>query len=184
MGETYTLGDSPLVLLTALTSAYDPNPVSSLWVDRPRPRILGNGLYGEPGEGPPIRVFTRIDVRLLLEDLAPSSSCLPRCGHEAEVDTSGSDQGHRRGSVHQGSPSLTLVCEEFFWELEVVPMRVVVDFDLCESNALCMGLAPEVFEVRDDDLLYVLDENPPEELREKIQAAVRTCPKNAISIED
>jgi ferredoxin len=63
-------------------------------------------------------------------------------------------------------------------------MRVVVDFDLCESNALCMGLAPEVFEVRDDDLLYVLDENPPEELRSKIEAAVRTCPKNAISIED
>ena len=68
--------------------------------------------------------------------------------------------------------------------LEVVPMRVVVDFDLCESNALCMGLAPEVFEVRDDDLLYVLDENPPEGLREKVEAAVRTCPKNAISIED
>ena len=63
-------------------------------------------------------------------------------------------------------------------------MRVVVDFDLCERNALCMGLAPEVFEVRDDDLLYVLDENPPEELRSKIEAAVRTCPKNAISIED
>jgi ferredoxin len=63
-------------------------------------------------------------------------------------------------------------------------MRVVVDFDLCESNALCMGLAPEVFEVRDDDLLYVLDECPPEELRAKVEAAVRTCPKNAISIED
>jgi ferredoxin len=63
-------------------------------------------------------------------------------------------------------------------------MRVVVDFDLCESNALCMGLAPEVFEVRDDDLLYVRDENPPEELRAKVEAAVRTCPKNAISIED
>jgi ferredoxin len=63
-------------------------------------------------------------------------------------------------------------------------MRVVVDFDLCESNALCMGLAPEVFEVRDDDLLYVLDENPPEELRAKVEAAIRTCPKNAISIED
>jgi ferredoxin len=63
-------------------------------------------------------------------------------------------------------------------------MRVVVDFDLCESNALCMGLAPEVFEVRDDDLLYVLDENPPEELRDKVMAAVRACPKNAISIEE
>ena len=35
-------------------------------------------------------------------------------------------------------------------------MRVVVDFDLCESNALCMAAAPEVFEVRDDDFLYVL----------------------------
>jgi ferredoxin len=63
-------------------------------------------------------------------------------------------------------------------------MRVVVDFDLCESNALCMALAPEVFEVRDDDFLYVLNENPPEDLREKVEAAVRTCPKHAISIED
>ena len=63
-------------------------------------------------------------------------------------------------------------------------MRVVVNFDLCESNALCMGVAPEVFEVRDDDLLYVLNENPPEELRDKVLAAVRVCPKNAISIED
>jgi ferredoxin len=63
-------------------------------------------------------------------------------------------------------------------------MRVVVDFDLCESNALCMAAAPEVFEVRDDDFLYVLDENPPEELRDKVIAAMRSCPKNAISIED
>ncbi len=63
-------------------------------------------------------------------------------------------------------------------------MRVVVDFDLCESNALCMAAAPEVFEVRDDDLLYVLDENPPEALRGKVEAAVRTCPKRAISIVD
>ncbi len=63
-------------------------------------------------------------------------------------------------------------------------MRVVVDFDLCESNALCMAQAPEVFEVRDDDLLYVLNEQPPEELREEVLAAARSCPKNAIIIED
>jgi ferredoxin len=63
-------------------------------------------------------------------------------------------------------------------------MRVVVDFGLCESNALCMGIAPEVFEVRDDDFLYVLDENPPEALREKVVHAMRSCPKNAISIQD
>jgi ferredoxin len=63
-------------------------------------------------------------------------------------------------------------------------MRVVVDFDLCESNALCMQAAPEVFEVRDDDFLYVLQENPPEALRAKVEEAVRRCPKQAITLED
>ncbi|MCU1375772.1 MAG: ferredoxin [Actinomycetia bacterium] len=63
-------------------------------------------------------------------------------------------------------------------------MRVVVDFDLCESNALCMDAAPEVFEVRDDDFLYILDENPPESLRAKVEQAARVCPKQAIKIED
>ena len=62
--------------------------------------------------------------------------------------------------------------------------RVVVDFDKCESNALCMGVAPEVFEVRDDDFLYVLNENPPEERRAAVEAAARVCPKQAITIED
>jgi ferredoxin len=62
-------------------------------------------------------------------------------------------------------------------------MRVVVDFDLCESNAACMGIAPEVFEVRDDDLLYILQEEPPEDLRPKLEEAVRRCPKRAISLE-
>ncbi len=63
-------------------------------------------------------------------------------------------------------------------------MRVVVDYDLCESNAVCMGIEPEVFEVRDDDLLYVLQEEPDESKRPKIEEAVRRCPKQAISIED
>ncbi len=61
-------------------------------------------------------------------------------------------------------------------------MRVVVDFDLCESNAVCMGIAPEVFEVRDDDFLYILDEHPDESLRPKIEEAVQRGPKQAISI--
>jgi ferredoxin len=59
---------------------------------------------------------------------------------------------------------------------------VVVDYDLCESNAICMGILPEVFEVRDDDFLYVLNEHPGEELRDKVMECVRTCPKQAISV--
>ena len=62
-------------------------------------------------------------------------------------------------------------------------MRVVVDYDLCESNAVCMGIAPEVFEVRDDDNLYVLQDEPSEELRPKVEEAVRRCPKQAITVE-
>jgi ferredoxin len=63
-------------------------------------------------------------------------------------------------------------------------MRIVVNYDACESNALCMDAAPEVFEVREDDLLYVLDEHPGEELRSKVQQAARACPKQAITIVD
>ncbi len=62
--------------------------------------------------------------------------------------------------------------------------KVVVDFDRCESNALCMGVAPEVFEVRDDNFLYILQENPSDDLRGKVEEAVRVCPKQAISIAD
>ena len=61
-------------------------------------------------------------------------------------------------------------------------MKVVVDYELCESNALCMEAAPEVFEVREDDLLYLLQEEPPEPLRAKVERAVRVCPKQAIKI--
>jgi ferredoxin len=63
-------------------------------------------------------------------------------------------------------------------------MKVKVNFDLCESNAVCMGILPEVFEVREDDFLYILDENPPESLRPKLEECVASCPRAAISIVD
>lgn len=60
--------------------------------------------------------------------------------------------------------------------------KVVVDYDLCESNAVCMDIAPEVFEVRDDDFLYLLTEEPGDELREKVDSSVERCPKQAITV--
>ena len=63
-------------------------------------------------------------------------------------------------------------------------MKIVVNFDVCEANAICMGIAPEVFEVGEDDYLYVLNEEPDESMRKKMLLAVAGCPKNAISIED
>jgi ferredoxin len=62
-------------------------------------------------------------------------------------------------------------------------MRVVVDYDLCEANALCMEAAPEVFRVEEDDTLTVLIEEPGEELRARVEEAARLCPRQAITIE-
>ena len=61
-------------------------------------------------------------------------------------------------------------------------MKIVVDFDKCNSNAVCQVAAPEVFEVREDNFIYILQEEPPESLRAKVEAAVRGCPTRAISI--
>ena len=63
-------------------------------------------------------------------------------------------------------------------------MKVSVDYDLCTSNAVCMGIAPEVFEVRDDGFLYILNENPSPELFDQMREAVASCPNGAISIEE
>ncbi len=62
--------------------------------------------------------------------------------------------------------------------------RIVVDYDLCESNAICMQVAPDIFEVRDDDFLYVLNETPDDEARERCEEAVNRCPKQAIKLAD
>jgi ferredoxin len=61
-------------------------------------------------------------------------------------------------------------------------MKIVVDYDVCASNAVCMGIVPEVFEVRDDGYLYVLQENPPAELWDKVRMAANNCPTGAITL--
>jgi ferredoxin len=63
-------------------------------------------------------------------------------------------------------------------------MKIVVDFDKCDSNALCVAAAPKLFEVKDDNFLYILDETPGEDQKAALEEAVRNCPTGAISIED
>ena len=63
-------------------------------------------------------------------------------------------------------------------------MKVVVDYDLCEANALCMDCCPEVFRVEEDDTLTVLIEGDvPDDLRAKVEEAVRLCPRQAIALQ-
>jgi ferredoxin len=63
-------------------------------------------------------------------------------------------------------------------------LKVVVDFDLCEANARCMEVCPEVFKVDDDDFLHVLIEDSSRlgPLRVKLKEAERICPRQAITI--
>ena len=62
-------------------------------------------------------------------------------------------------------------------------MKIIVDYDLCEANAVCQAEAPEMFEVDEDDNLNLLLEAPGEELRKKLENAVRLCPKQALKLE-
>ena len=62
-------------------------------------------------------------------------------------------------------------------------MRIVVDFDLCEANGMCEAVAPDVFEIDDDDNLNIIADPTPE-LRDSIEQAVHSCPKAALSLED
>lgn len=68
VGETYVVGDSPLVLLTALQSSFEPDPSSSFHVLRSSPIINSLGLYEFNHKGRNIRVYNQLDVHLLLED--------------------------------------------------------------------------------------------------------------------
>jgi ferredoxin len=61
-------------------------------------------------------------------------------------------------------------------------MKIEVDWELCEANAICQRVAPEVFKVDEQDVMHLLLEKPPESLREKLQIAVKRCPRRALKL--
>jgi ferredoxin len=63
-----------------------------------------------------------------------------------------------------------------------VTKKIEVDWGLCESNGVCMGIIPEVFQLEDDDTLTVLQDEVTPENEEQVRDAVRQCPRQAISI--
>ena len=62
--------------------------------------------------------------------------------------------------------------------------RIEVDFGLCESNGVCMGIIPEVFDLDEDDYLHVLQEEVTPENEQGVRESVRQCPRQAIAIVD
>ncbi len=63
-------------------------------------------------------------------------------------------------------------------------MKIVVDRDRCEANQVCMRAAPEAFFVDERDQLHVLVEEVGPSIREKVERAVKLCPRQALSLEE
>jgi len=63
-------------------------------------------------------------------------------------------------------------------------MRVEVDRDLCESNAVCVGIAPDVFDLGDDDLAVVRVDKVPPDREAEVREAVGLCPKIALTLRE
>ena len=61
-------------------------------------------------------------------------------------------------------------------------MRVEVDRDACEANAVCASLIPEVFQVDDEDSLHILVGEVPGPLADRVRQAVGSCPKAALRL--
>lgn len=58
---------------------------------------------------------------------------------------------------------------------------IEVDFDLCEANGVCVGLAPDVFDLNDDDELIVSKADRLPENKAAIDEAIAGCPRAALS---
>ncbi|MGK4006205.1 ferredoxin [Sorangium sp. So ce1036] len=63
-------------------------------------------------------------------------------------------------------------------------MRVIVDFEKCCGAGQCVMLAPRVFDQRDDGIVILLDEAPPEEQHAAVREAATVCPGAAIRLDE
>ncbi len=64
-------------------------------------------------------------------------------------------------------------------------MTVTVNYDRCEGHAICVGLAPRVFQIEDDDeQVRVIDDTPDESARDSVILAAKRCPIGAITLAD
>lgn len=63
-------------------------------------------------------------------------------------------------------------------------MRATVDHDLCIGDAICESICPQVFQLGDDGLSYVIVDPYPASVHAEVQEAVESCPTDAIAIHE
>jgi ferredoxin len=64
-------------------------------------------------------------------------------------------------------------------------MRVEVHTDRCIGSGVCVLVAAQVFDQRDDDgVVVLLDERPVEQFHAAVQEAAARCPASVIEVHD
>jgi ferredoxin len=61
-------------------------------------------------------------------------------------------------------------------------MQVTIDTDKCIASGGCVFACPEVFDQDDDGIVVLLQSDPPEELRDKVNEAIDACPASVIAV--
>lgn len=64
---------------------------------------------------------------------------------------------------------------------EEAVMRVEVDRDRCEGNALCVGIAPNLFDLDDNELAVVLSDPVPAGEEDLAEQSIVECPRAAVT---
>jgi ferredoxin len=63
-------------------------------------------------------------------------------------------------------------------------MRVEVDRDRCEGNAVCVGIAPDLFDLDEDDYAVIKADPVPAGQEDLAEQAVAECPRAALIRKD
>lgn len=63
-------------------------------------------------------------------------------------------------------------------------MKPTVDEDMCIGDGVCEDLCPDVFQIGDDGLSHVINDDPGEELHGCVRDAEAACPVSCISVEE
>ncbi|MGW7824074.1 ferredoxin [Streptomyces puniciscabiei] len=64
-------------------------------------------------------------------------------------------------------------------------MNITIDLSLCNGYGNCVMEAPAIFDLDErTGMGVVLEESPAEERRALVEAAARTCPVQAIRVQD
>ncbi len=63
-------------------------------------------------------------------------------------------------------------------------MKLSIDYDRCEANAVCVGIAPDIFELDDQDVLHLTVVDVPADRLDDVRTAVAQCPRAALVLDE